>query len=70
MSLPLYRRKNQYVSFFIAYKLIIRGDITMIWLAIILFILISFILICVNAIAKRSDKKMEQIMKKEKNKDK
>lgn len=43
-----------------------REKITMIWLAIIIYILISFILICVNAIAKRADKKMEEIMKKKK----
>ena len=47
-----------------------KGDITMIWLAITIFILISFILICANAIAKRSDEKMEEIMEKERNKEK
>ena len=42
----------------------------MIWLAITIFILISFILICANTIAKRSDEKMEEIMKKERKKKK
>ena len=38
------------------------------WFIIVIFIIISFILICANVLAKHSDEKMKEIMKRERQK--